>query len=108
MVRFGHETLAAYQQAVPVARWVRQVSWPRGDADLGDQARRAAASVVLNIAEGHAHTGKARLHHYRIARGSAAELCAVLDLVAPAGAAEQQEALRRVGVMLERLERVRR
>ena len=43
------------------------------DADLGRQLRRAVASVPLNLAEGACRAGKDRLHHYRIAAGSAAE-----------------------------------
>jgi four helix bundle protein len=52
----------------------------RRDRDLEDQMRRAAASVVLNIAEGAQRIGKDRLHHYRIAAGSAAEVRSALGL----------------------------
>lgn len=45
----------------------------RKDADLARQLRRAVASVPLNLAEGSCRAGKDRLHHYRIAAGSAAE-----------------------------------
>ena len=100
---FCHETLNAYQLAVPVARAMRAAKFARGDADLADQARRAAQSMVLNIAEGRAHTGKARLHHYAVAHGSAAELCAVLDLVDLPDREALQDQLRRVGLLLHRL-----
>ena len=56
----------------------------RHDRDLADQARRAAASVVLNIAEGAGRRGRDRLQHYRIAAGSAGETAvaqALLDRV---------------------------
>lgn len=99
----SHEKLDVYRLAVQVARWVRTTRFPRGDADLKDQARRAAQSVVLNVAEGCHSLGGNRGKHFRIARGSAAEVCAVLDLVdLPQGAA-QQDAMRRVVAMLSRL-----
>jgi len=43
------------------------------DPNLGRQMRRAVASVPLNLAEGACRAGKDRMHHYRIAAGSAAE-----------------------------------
>ena len=44
------------------------------DRNLGDQIKRAAASIPLNLSEGAQRTGKDRENHYRIAAGSAAEL----------------------------------
>ena len=52
----------------------------RRDRDLADQVRRAAASVVLNIAEGAGRRGKDRIQHYRIAAGSAGETAVALRL----------------------------
>ena len=99
----SHERLDAYRLARSVARWVRATPFPRGDAPLKDQARRAADSVVLNLAEGAYRIGKDRQRHFRIAMGSAAEACAVLDLVdLPDGPARQAE-LRRVVAMLCKL-----
>ena len=68
----------------------------KADRSLADQLRRAASSVVLNIAEGNRRTGKDRLHFFRIAVGSAAEVRAALEVarvwgmigVAPAAEAE--------------------
>lgn len=99
----SHENLDAYKVAVDVARWVRSTRFPHGDAALKDQARRAADSVVLNIAEGAYREGKERAKHYRIARGSAAEACAVLDLVDLDGGQDRQQQLRRVVAMTCRL-----
>ena len=48
------------------------------DADLARQLRRAASSVPLNIGEGNQRRGGDRLHHFRIAAGSAAETTAAL------------------------------
>ncbi len=55
------------------------------DGALADQLRRAASSVLLNIAEGARRVGKDRAHHYRIAFGSAAEVGAALDVAAAWG-----------------------
>ncbi len=98
-----HEKLIAYQVALAVAQQVRSARFPRGDADLKDQARRSAQSVCLNLAEGTLRQGKDRLHHFRIAAGSAAELCAVLDLVDIEGRDELQRSLRRVVALISGL-----
>ena len=44
------------------------------DPDLARQLRRAAPSVLFNIGEGSRRRGKDRIHHYRIAAGSAGEV----------------------------------
>ena len=79
----------------------------KSDRNLAYQLRRAASSVVLNIAEGNRRTGKDRVHFFRIAAGSAAEVRAALQVAqawgsngdAPAAEAE----LDRVLAMLWRL-----
>jgi four helix bundle protein len=95
----NHEQLDVYQVALEVARWVRSVRFPAGEASLRDQAKRAADSVVLNLAEGCHALGGNRNRHFRIARGSAAEACAVLDLVDLEGGPDRQQQLRRVVAM---------
>jgi four helix bundle protein len=44
------------------------------DPSLADQIKRACTSIPLNIGEGSRRAGKDRLHHYRIAAGSAEEV----------------------------------
>ena len=93
---------------VEVARWFAQTGFPRGRAELRKQGQDAADSVVLNIAEGAGRrlANAAGKNHHQIALGSAAETCAVLDLVSTVpGATEQQQKLRRIGAMLARLSR---
>jgi four helix bundle protein len=102
---FDHENLDSYQVALAVALWVSAAKFPGGCSDLRDQGVRAARSMVLNIAEGRSRGGDAGRNHYRIALGSAAETCAVLDLVALPEGRAQQDKLRRVGAMLARMAR---
>ena len=105
MSYFDHERLDAYRLSVEVAHAVARARFPRGQADLRDQAVRASRSVALNIAEGRARGGRAGKNHYRIALGSAAETCAALDLATVGSAGDLQEKLRRIGAMLSRLAR---
>ena len=53
---------------------------------IADQVIRAASSVPANIAEGAGRSGRDRLHHYRIAYGSAKEVDTHLQLLIGAGA----------------------
>ncbi len=83
---------------------------PRGHAELRDQLRRAAFSVPLNIAEGAGRTSEADgARHFAIARGSAMECAAVLDVVRALGALQDEryrqavELLARVVAMLTKL-----
>jgi four helix bundle protein len=83
---------------------------PRGHAELRDQLRRAALSVPLNIAEGAGRASEADgARHFAIARGSAMECAAVLDVVRALGALQDEqyrqavELLARVVAMLTKL-----
>ena len=60
-----------------VVRWL-----PLKRAELSDQLDRASLSIALNIAEGAGRSGpRDQARHYAIARGSAFESLAVLDLL---------------------------
>lgn len=59
-----------------VVRWL-----PLKRAELSDQLDRASLSIALNIAEGAGRAGRDQARHYAIARGSAFECLAVLDLL---------------------------
>jgi len=102
---FTFERSDAYKLAVGVARWMRRAPWRPNQRSLQDQGVRAADAVVLNIAEGWSRRGNAGRNHLRIAAGSAGEALAVLDLVDFAGAPARQQELRRIGAMLNRLQR---
>jgi four helix bundle protein len=79
-----HERLDVYQcsiQFMAIAFTVIE-ALPRGHSAIADQLRRAASSIPLNIAEAAGKTsGNERAHHHAIARGSAMECGAVLDVV---------------------------
>ena len=51
----------------------------RHDRDLADQLRRAASSIVLNLAEGNQSAKGNRQKHFAIAHGSASEVRAALQ-----------------------------
>lgn len=55
------------------------------DRDLADQLRRAAQSVLLNLAEGQTFSNGNRRKHFEIAQGSANEVKAALDAAAAWG-----------------------
>ena len=71
----------AYRLAVDFRRIV--VRWlPLRRSELSDQLDRASISVPLNLAEGAGRsTPRERARHYTIARGSAVECLACLDLL---------------------------
>lgn len=72
---FGPERLRVYHLALAFARNVERVLFRcRCHPSLRDQLRRAAQSVILNIAEGSGHySGRKKAWHYHIAYGSVAE-----------------------------------
>ena len=66
---------------------------PRGQADLRDQLKRAATSIPLNIAEASGKTtGPDRAHFHAIARGSALECAAILDVLVLLGVTDPPDA----------------
>ena len=72
----------AYEVALELATGLGPVieTIARRDGSLASQTRRAMSSVVLCLAEGARRSGKDRLHLYRVAAGSAAEVRAALAL----------------------------
>ena len=83
-----HEKLKCYRKAVMLAEGLSKegARWPKGVGYLHDQLRRAIASVVLNIAEGNARRSIAeRRRFFEIARASAVEVSACIDLASSFG-----------------------
>src|SRR5688572_13601529 len=79
-----HHKLVAYQVALEFLGAVRAVGIR--DADLRDQAMRAAKSACLNLAEGAGRKSRAdKARVYAIARGEACEAAAAVEIAAAAG-----------------------
>jgi four helix bundle protein len=72
--------LKIYDDMLEVLRAIRGAigAIEKRDPDLARQLRRAAASVVLNLAEGSGSFGRMRTMRYRTALGSARETLACL------------------------------
>lgn len=80
---FDHEKLRAYQEALRFAAWVEPVI-EKLPAKLSarDQLDRASTSIALNIAEGNGKRSHPdRCRYLDIARGSALECAACLDVL---------------------------
>ena len=93
-----------YRHALNFRRIV--VKWlPLSRTELSDQLDRASISVPLNIAEGSGRsTPREQARHYTIARGSAVECLACLDLLelessAPSSAEARAILLRLLNVL---------
>jgi four helix bundle protein len=86
--RLDYENLDVHRCAIEFLRLALRVAsaLPRGESELRSQLKTAAMSVPLTIAEG---TGKPspadRAHAHAIARGSAMECGAIVDVCAIAG-----------------------
>ena len=78
------DTKTIYQRALRFAALVFQIlqKLPRGHSELADQLKRATISIPLNIAEGAGKSSdKDRSRFHAIARGSAMECGAILDVM---------------------------
>jgi four helix bundle protein len=105
--RLSHHNLRVYDFARHLASIAHR--YPPRDTELRNQARRAAISVVLNIAEGAGLDGRASKRHFQIAKGSALETVAAYELAADMGESVPLDRVLRVGhtvaAMLTRLTR---
>jgi four helix bundle protein len=81
---FDHERLDVYQEAIAFCGWVGDLfSEVTAKASAKDQLDRASTSIPLNIAEGNGKFSNAdRARFLEIARGSALECAASLDVLA--------------------------
>lgn len=85
-----HEKLDVYQCAIRFVASALDLlaQLPKGHAQLADQLRRAAFSIPLNIAEGAGKVSpRDRSRFHAIARGSAMECGAIIDIIALLNAA---------------------
>jgi len=80
---FKFENLNVYQKALIFVNDMYNLSktWPRSEVfGLTNQLRRAAISIVLNIAEGSSRTNKDFGHFLSLSRGSCFECVAILTI----------------------------
>ena len=87
---FDHEKLQVYQDSLAFIAWLEPImqKLPKTIA-VRDQMDRASTSIVLNLAEGNGKfTSSDRCHFFDIARGSALECAAALDVLAAKGRCE--------------------
>jgi four helix bundle protein len=89
----GFEGLIAWQKARMLTKQIYQLTTTgefARDFGLRDQIRRAAVSILSNIAEGYDREGRAEFHHFLvIAKGSCAEVRSQLYVAYDAGYIEE-------------------
>jgi four helix bundle protein len=109
--RFDHERLDVYQLSIEFVAWAQATAEAAGlSGSVRDQLDRAASSIPLNIAEGNGKYSKRdRCRFLEVARGSALECAACLDVIvarkaiAPAAVEEGKATLLRLVAMLTAL-----
>jgi len=90
---FDHEKLRVYQASINLIVWLQKViaCIPKKYA-VFDQLDRASTSISLNIAEGNGKSlPRDRCRFFDIARGSALECAAALDVLVAKGILEEKE-----------------
>src|SRR5262250_1925754 len=95
MDRLDHENLDVYQRSLEFLAVVMRLlgRLPRGEREIRDQLKRAAMSIPLNIAEGAGKPTTAdRARFHSIARGSAMECSALMDVCRIAGMVAAEDA----------------
>jgi four helix bundle protein len=99
-----HERLDVYRCALEFLALAMRLAdrLPPGNAALGDQLRRAATSIPLNVAEAVGKTGRAdKRRFFAIARGSTMECAAIIDVLSIISSQQANDA-QRAKVLLER------
>ena len=85
------EKLDCYRIALEFQAIAVQLVPKRGCSELRDQLDRASISIVLNIAEGCGRRSPAdKARFYSMARGSATECAAIVDLLAVRGLVDER------------------
>ena len=82
-IYFDHEKLDVYREAIAFCAWTGELlNTISAKAAAKDQLDRASTSIPLNIAEGNGKfSAKDRARFLEIARGSALECAAALDVL---------------------------
>ena len=93
-IYFHHEKLDVYRESIAFRAWAGEfLGSISAKAAAKDQLDRASTSIALNIAEGNGKfSAKDRSRFFEVARGSALEYAACLDvLFAPKLATEEHD-----------------
>ena len=99
----GVKGLVAYDLALEVTKdTLKLLDHVHAPGDVVDQARRAAISIPLNIAEGAGRIGRDRKYHFTIAYGSGRELAAALDIIRVLGKVDEAK-IETLSRMLDRV-----
>ncbi len=96
MKQFDHEKLNVYTVSLDFVRFVHELIREIEPAhrNAKDQLTRASQSIPLNIAEGNAKVpGRDRTRFWEIARGSAMESAAALDILVVCSACDASRTL---------------
>jgi len=82
-IYFDHEKLDVYREAIAFCGWIGEfLPAMLSKAAAKDQLDRASTSIPLNIAEGNGKfSSKDRARFFEVARGSALECAACLDVL---------------------------
>jgi four helix bundle protein len=92
-IYFDHEKLDVYREAIDFCGWVGDfLAATPAKAAAKDQLDRASTSIPLNIAEGNGKfSAKDRARFLEVARGSALECAACLDVLFVRKLASEQQ-----------------
>ena len=93
-LNFKFEELRVYQEGLVFVDKVYDLTghWPKTEMfGLSDQLKRAAGSIVLNIAEGSSRTVKEFRHFLGMSRGSCYECVAILTIAKGRGYLSESE-----------------
>ena len=103
-IYFDHERLDVYQESIAFCGWVGEFLVAiSAKAAAKDQLDRASTSIPLNIAEGNGKfSSKDRARFFEMARGSALECAACLDVLRVRKLASEEQ----VVLSKERLARI--
>ncbi len=101
---FDHEKLDVYRGAIGFCGWVAEFAGAiPAKAAAKDQLNRASTSIPLNIAEGNGKfSAKDRARFFEMARGSALECAACLDVLLVRKLANEEQVI----LAKERLARI--
>ena len=103
MKTLTHESLTVYKRAIEFVAWSTKICQSdRVTGEIQSQFKRAFISIPLNIAEGSGkQTGKDQARFYDIARGSALECGACLDVLVAMDIASESDVCRGKELLIE-------